>query len=186
LLADFARIAAGYGYDPAAGAVADARQLAGDRPLTFETADTVPAGWRGFDVAFSHEVLYLIPDWHGHAQALFDALAPGRPYFAVIGVHAQSRLMAAWHGANANQLNLPPLRSLDEVADVFGAAGFDVQLAHLRFRFVPVSAHRPDRAGRGQLIDWLDYYSHDKVLFRFTRSGSAPPAALGLDDMKDT
>ena len=51
-----------YGYDPAAGAIADARRLAGELPLRFEAADTVPAGWEGFEVAFSHEVLYLIRD----------------------------------------------------------------------------------------------------------------------------
>src|SRR5256885_15190715 len=60
LLVDDAAIAQGYGFDPAAGAIEDARRLAGDRPLTFETGDTVPAGWAGFDAAFSHEVLYLL------------------------------------------------------------------------------------------------------------------------------
>jgi SAM-dependent methyltransferase len=173
LLVDSAGISAGYGYDPAPGAVADARRLTGERPLTFETADTVPGGWHGFDVAFSHEVLYLIPDLRAHAEAMFQALGPGRPYFAVIGVHRGSRLMAAWHAAEAGELRLPPLRDLDEIADVFGVAGFDVQVARLRFRFVPVAAHRTGcsgRADRGQLIDWLDYYSDDKVMFRLTRS----------------
>src|SRR5690348_14637391 len=55
-------ISAGFGYDPAPGAIADARRLAGSCPLTFEVADTVPPGWERFDVAFSHEVLYLIDD----------------------------------------------------------------------------------------------------------------------------
>src|SRR5207248_6325878 len=62
LLADRSGIAEGWGFDPAAGAIADARRLAGERRLTFEAADAVPAGWRDFDVAFSHEVLYLLDD----------------------------------------------------------------------------------------------------------------------------
>jgi SAM-dependent methyltransferase len=169
LLADEAGIAAGFGYDPAAGAVADARRLAGDRPLTFEVADGVPAVWGDFDVAFSHEVLYLIKDLSSHAEAIFRALAPDRPYFAVMGVHAGSRLMSAWHAANAQDLQLPQLRDLDEVVDAFEAAGFDAQVARLRIRFVPVSAHRARHADRDRLIDWLAYYSEDKVLFRFTR-----------------
>jgi SAM-dependent methyltransferase len=170
LLADDSGIDAGYGYDPASGAIADARRLAGGRPLVFEAADTVPAGWGGFDVAFSHEVLYLVPDLPAHARAMFAALAPGRPYFAVMGVHTRSRLMAEWHAANVNDLQLPQLRDLDDVADVFEAAGFDVQVARLRIRFVPVSAHRARHADRGPLTDWLDYYSDDKVMFRFARS----------------
>src|SRR5262249_2867564 len=39
LLVDDAGISAGFGYDPASGAIGDARRLAGDRPLTFEAAD---------------------------------------------------------------------------------------------------------------------------------------------------
>jgi SAM-dependent methyltransferase len=45
LLVDTAGIAEGYGYDPAFGAITDARRLAADRPLTFEVADTVPTEW---------------------------------------------------------------------------------------------------------------------------------------------
>ncbi len=62
LLADRYAIAEGFGYDPASGAVEDARRLAGQRPLQFEAADTLPARWDGFDAAFSHEVLYLLRD----------------------------------------------------------------------------------------------------------------------------
>src|SRR5579875_3689430 len=69
LLVDAAGIAAGFGYDPASGAIADARRLAGDRPLTCEVADAVPDGWGDFDVAFSHEVLYLLDDLSAHAAS---------------------------------------------------------------------------------------------------------------------
>src|SRR6516165_4785588 len=71
MLYDDADIAEGYGFDPADAAVADARRLAGDRPLRFETSGTVPSGWTGFDVAFSHEVLYVLHDLPAHAAALF-------------------------------------------------------------------------------------------------------------------
>ncbi|MBV9424736.1 MAG: hypothetical protein JOZ98_17630 [Solirubrobacterales bacterium] len=39
-------------------------------------SDTVPSGWYGFDVVFSHEVLYLLDDLAAHAQAIFAALRP--------------------------------------------------------------------------------------------------------------
>src|SRR5438093_12920615 len=60
LLADQHGIAEGFGYDPAASAIEDALKLAGSRPLVFEEASSVPDGWSGLDVAFSHEVLYLL------------------------------------------------------------------------------------------------------------------------------
>jgi hypothetical protein len=86
LLVDESGIGEGYGYDPASGAIDDARRLAGQRPLTFETAVTVPGGWAKFHAAFRHEVLYLLHDLASHAEATFAALAPGAPYLAVMGV----------------------------------------------------------------------------------------------------
>lgn len=169
LLVDESGIAAGYGYDPASGAIDDARRLAGQRPLTFETAVTVPAGWAEFDAAFSHEVLYLLHDLASHAGATYAALEPGAPYFAVMGVHAGSRLMSAWHGSAASELALPRLYDLDEVVEVFDGAGFEVSVARLQVRFVPISARRGGHEHRRGLMDWLDYYGRDKVVFRFTR-----------------
>jgi SAM-dependent methyltransferase len=169
LLVDAAGIAEGFGFDPAAGAIDDARRLAGDRPLTFETADTVPPGWSSFDAAFSHEVLYLLRDLPAHAAAVMTALAPGAPYFAAMGVHAGSPKMAAWHASAADELALPKLHDLDEVVEAFAGAGFDVSVARLRIGFVPVTGGRGGHEHRQGLAGWLDYYARDKVLFRFTR-----------------
>jgi SAM-dependent methyltransferase len=173
LLVDRAGIAEGCGYDPAPAAVDDARRLAGRRPLSFETASTVPSRWEGFDAGFSHEVLYLIPDLSAHATAMFSAVKPGAPYFAAMGVHAGSTLMSAWHAVSATELHLPPLHDLDEVAQVFEGAGFEVAIGRLHLNFVPVAALRPGADGRRDLLEWLDYYSRDKMLFRFTRPTTA-------------
>jgi SAM-dependent methyltransferase len=166
LLAARSGIAAGYGYDPAAGAIADARRLAGELPLRFEVADTLPAGWNGFEVAFSHEVLYLIHDLAGHAAAIHDALAPGAAYYAVMGVHAGSPGIADWHAENAEKLHLPALYSLDDVVRAFSGVGFEAAAARLKIGFVPLSGHaRSFPAG-------LEYFHEHKVMLRFTR----PPA----------
>jgi SAM-dependent methyltransferase len=169
LLVDVAGIAQGYGYDPASGAVADARRLTSDRPLVFEKADTVPDGWSNFDIAFSHEVLYLLGDLTSHAASLFDAVRPGGVYFAVMGVHEDSSMMSAWHAKSAVELGLPRLYALDEVAEAFESAGFSASVANLKLGFVPVSAHRHGHDHRRDLLAWLDYYSREKVLLRFMR-----------------
>jgi SAM-dependent methyltransferase len=103
LLADRCAIAEGFGYDPAAAAVEDARRLAGDRPLRYEAADTVPAEWHaanaeqlelpplyeiddviaafqsaGFEAAASRLAMRVVPaKGHGHADrgTLLDWLA---------------------------------------------------------------------------------------------------------------
>ena len=47
-------IAEGFGYDPASGAIEDARRLdSGSGRSRSRPGDTVPAGWGGFDAAFS-------------------------------------------------------------------------------------------------------------------------------------
>jgi SAM-dependent methyltransferase len=163
LLCDDAGIAAGWGYDPAAGAVADARELAGERPLIFEVADSVPAGWDGFDVAFSHEVLYLIHDLTAHARAVYRALVPGGGYYAVMGVHAAATTMADWHRRNAARLRLPPLYALDDVIGSFAAMGFEPAVARLKVDFIPVLGDAPS------LPASLEYYYDHKVMLRFTR-----------------
>jgi SAM-dependent methyltransferase len=169
LLVDHAGIESGFGYDPAPGAIEDARALAEARALTFEVAKTVPDGWSDFDAAFSHEVLYLLHDLKTHAVSLSAALAPGGSYFATIGVHADSALMVAWHAEKATELDLPGPYPLDEVADTFEQAGFDVAVGRLPMRFVPVHAHRGDSHADTSLSRWLDYYYRDKVMFRFTK-----------------
>jgi len=167
LLADRCGIAEGFGYDPASGAIEDARRLVGQRPLQFEAGDTVPAGWGGFDAAFSHEVLYLLHDLPAHARAIFGALLPSGVYYAVMGVHAASPLMAEWHRANVEELHLPELYDIDEVVTVFKEAGFDAAASRLAIRFVPTTGR--GHHGRGRLLDWLDYYCTQKLLLRFSR-----------------
>jgi SAM-dependent methyltransferase len=164
MLADQQRISEGYGYDPAAAAIADARRLTAGRPLHFEAADDLPVGWGPFDVAFSHEVLYLIADLSTHAEAVFAALAPGGSYYAVMGVHAASPLMAQWHRDHAAELSLPPLHEVDRVVTSFAAAGFGVAVSRLDIGFIPVAGQPP------KVMEWLDYYYDKKLFLRFTRA----------------
>jgi SAM-dependent methyltransferase len=166
LLSDRFGIAAGFGYDPAAAAVAAARDQAAGRPLQFEVADTVPPAWTEMDVAFSHEVLYLVHDLPAHAAAIHLALAPGGRYFASIGMHDRNPLIARWHRELARSVALPPIYSLDEVAAALTGAGFTVDVSRFDVRFIPVAGHEePD------LATWVQYYNEDKLLFRATRSG---------------
>ncbi len=176
LLADRCGIAEGFGYDPAAGAIEDARRLAGQRPLQFKAANTVPAGWGGFEAAFSHEVLYLLHDLPTHARAMFGVLVPGGVYYAVMGVHAASPLMADWHRASVEALHLPELYDIDEVVAVFEAAGFQAAAARLAIGFVPTARH--GHHDRGRLFDWLDYYCDQKLLLRFSRPAEFSATAI--------
>jgi hypothetical protein len=63
-------------------------------------------------------------------------------------------------------MNLPALHDLDQVAVCFHAAGFEVAASRLCVRFIPVAARH---LNEGRLLDWLDYYYNQKILFRFSR-----------------
>jgi len=169
-LVDRCGIAEGFGYDPASGAVEDARRLAGQRPLHFETSSMVPEDWNGFDAAFSHEVLYLLRDLSEHAQSVFSALVPGGAYYAVSGVHAGSPLMASWHKTNAEQLHLPELYEIDDVVAAFHSAGFDVSVSRLAMGFVPTVGHGHD--SHVNLREWLDYYYEQKLVLKGCRGAA--------------
>jgi SAM-dependent methyltransferase len=164
LLSDAADIGEGFGYDPAGAAVEIARSRRGDRPLTFEVASAPPVGWAGFDVAFSHEVLYLVHDLDAHAAAVREALLPGGIYYVAMGAHAGNSMMVGWHREYSKTLDMPPIYSLSEVASVFEEAGFEGSCRGLEYGFIPTKGHlEPD------LQRWLDYYRREKVLFRFCR-----------------
>jgi SAM-dependent methyltransferase len=167
LVADRHDIAEGFGYDPAAAAVEDARRLAGGRPLHFEVSSSVPEAWSGLDVAFSHEVLYVLPELVTHSVAIHRSLRPGGVYFAVMGVHTGSPLMVEWHAANRQELQLPPLYDVDDVIATFERAGFAASVARLSMHFVPATGGGRHHAGRS--LDWLDYYHDQKLLLRFVR-----------------
>jgi hypothetical protein len=89
-----------------------------------------------------------------------------------MGVHEESPMMSSWHAESAVELDLPRLYKLDEVAGVFEGAGFSVSVANLKVGFVPVSAHRHGHEHRRDLLAWLDYYTREKVVLRFTRPSS--------------
>jgi hypothetical protein len=77
--------------------------------------------------------------------------------------------MSAWYAENAADLGLPRLYDLDEVVGVFEDTGISVSVANLKLGLVPVSAHRHGHDHRRDLLAWLDYYTREKVLLRFTR-----------------
>jgi SAM-dependent methyltransferase len=165
MLTDEARVGHGYGYDPAAGSISVAEERREGRPLTFAVADRLPTGWADFDVAFSHEVLYLLHDLQAHAADVRRALRPGGIYYAVMGTHDRNPMMPAWHRSMAKRLSMPPIYSLDDVVGAFADAGFEAHVSRLRFGFIPMIG----ATGDGDLYSWVEYYGRYKLMFKFVK-----------------
>ena len=156
------------GIDIARESVARAELLKGQRPVEYKVSDSAAALGRTFDFAFSHEVIYLLPDVAEHARDIKAALRPGGSYIAAIGCHTDSSLWPRWRKLIAETSSIPLYdHSLEDVSRAFAETGFSVSVRPLAlnaFMHVTIgSAYFP------KVTDQLRYYTADKVLFRFVR-----------------
>ncbi len=156
------------GIDIARESVARAELLKGHRPIQYKVADQAAALGQTFDFAFSHEVIYLLPDLAAHARDIRAALQPGASYVAAMGCHTDSSVWPRWRKLISETSSIPLYdHSLEDVSKAFAEAGFTVSVRPLALNaFMQVtigSAYFP------KVVDQLRYYTTDKVLFRFVR-----------------
>jgi SAM-dependent methyltransferase len=155
------------GVDIARQSIDKANVLKGNLPIQYQT-DTALVGWADeFDIAFSHEVIYLVEDIAGHAADMMRVLKPGGVYYAVTGCHTDNPLWPAWRKLVAERTNtVVQDRSVTDYARVFTEAGFSVSARKLEFDgFIPYQpgGWTPDYATA------LDYYTQTKIVFRLVR-----------------
>ncbi|HID9394359.1 TPA: class I SAM-dependent methyltransferase [Serratia marcescens] len=158
----------GLGVDIARQSVEHANRLKGNLPIGYQT-DTRLTGWDDhFDIAFSHEVIYLIEDIAQHAADMLRALKPGGVYYVVTGCHTDNPLWPQWRARVAEQTHtVVQDRSLDDYARIFSGAGFQVSARRLGFSgFVP---YEPD-GWMPNIAAAIDYYWHTKTVFRLVKS----------------
>jgi SAM-dependent methyltransferase len=158
------------GVDIAAASIDAARSLVGASPISYEVA-TALAPWPDqFDIAFSYEVIYLLPDLASHAAGMHAALRSGGVYYAVTGCHTDSPLWPNFRRVISETTNAPVQdRSPDDYASAFIEAGFEVSVRRFGYDgFVPAAK---DRRYYPKLTDALDYAAHDKLMFRMVKQG---------------
>ncbi|HEJ7023861.1 TPA: class I SAM-dependent methyltransferase [Serratia marcescens] len=157
----------GLGVDIARRSVDEANRLKGHLPVVYQT-DTRLNGWDDhFDIAFSHEVIYLIDDIAQHAADILRVLKPGGVYYAVTGCHTGNPLWPQWRErVAADTHTVVQDRSLADYARIFSAAGFQVSARGLGFSgFVP---YEPD-GWMPDIAAAIDYYWHTKTVFRLVK-----------------
>ncbi|HEY4252985.1 MAG TPA: methyltransferase domain-containing protein [Roseomonas sp.] len=158
----------GLGVDIAEASIAAARDLAGVVPVAYEAASDLTAWPGSFDIAFSYEVVYLLPDLAAHAAGMHAALRRGGVYYAVTGCHTENPLWPAWQDLIGGSTNAPLQdRSPDDYATAFAAAGFEVSVR--RFGYDGFTPAHKDRRYYPKLTDALDYPAISKLLFRCVR-----------------
>lgn len=158
----------GLGLDIAEASIAAARSLVGTAPVQYEVGTAAALPRASFDLGFSYEVVYLLPDLAAHAVAMHAALRPGGVYYAVTGCHTQNPLWPAWRRLIGETTHAPVQdRSPEDYAAAFEAAGFEVALRRFGYAgFIPASK---DRQYYPRLTDALDYPAEHKLLFRLVK-----------------
>ncbi|WP_077967282.1 class I SAM-dependent methyltransferase [Ensifer adhaerens] len=157
----------GLGIDIAEHSVAKAEAFKGNIPVQHTVGGTLEHWAAAFDLAISHEVIYLVEDIDAHAADIFKALKPGGVYYAVTGCHTDNPLWPKWRDLVAKRTNtIVQDRSITDYANAFARAGFEVSGRKLEFEgFIPYVADgwTPDFA------DALDYYTQTKIVFRLVK-----------------
>ncbi|WGF88657.1 class I SAM-dependent methyltransferase [Marinivivus vitaminiproducens] len=156
------------GVDIATESVEAARRTCPHLPAVFEVAHDLARWPEAFDVAFSYEVIYLLPDLAFHARQIAQALRPGGVYYAVTGCHTASPLWPRWRELIAATSNAPVQdHAPDDFIQAFAGAGLEVSFRQFGYKgFVPAVRHReyyPDP------IDAIRYADQDKLLFRLVK-----------------
>lgn len=170
MLYDRKPFAEGVGIDLATQAVALAEDRKGARPLRYIAAPRLAEAGTGFDLAISHEVIYLISDLADHAAQVASVLRPGASYYAVTCCHRDSPLWATWRPQIEEFSNVPvPDHSVADIAGAFREAGFSVSVS----RFL-AGAQIPLKGPSDFLptdLDMIETYTRWKLMFRFTLPG---------------
>ncbi|MBY3089639.1 class I SAM-dependent methyltransferase [Rhizobium laguerreae] len=155
------------GIDIAETSIAKAETLKGNLPIQHQVGGQLEGWAEEFDLAISHEVIYLVPDIDSHAADIWRALKPGGVYYAVTGCHTDNPRWPKWRELVANRTNtVVQDRSITDYGRAFEKAAFDVSARKLEYDgFIPFVADgwTPDFA------DALTYYTQTKTVFRLVK-----------------
>lgn len=158
----------GIGVDIATTSLAAARLRHADLPLTFITPEQLTEHQQSISVAFSHEVLYLLPDLAAHAAAIASTLRDDGVYYAAIGCHTSNPLWPHWRTLIANTTTIPVYDySLDDYAKNFWQAGLQVEMRP--FMINDYILIKPDNAYFPKAADSLLYHSSTKTIIRASK-----------------
>jgi len=160
----------GVGVDIDEAALTQARgNVRANEPLEFGTPDMLAGLEKHFDFIFSQEVFWTIPDLPALAATLYRVVKDKGEYYATMGCHIENPLWPHRRRLLQEEGSQVFDYSLDQVADIFHAAGFEVGLKRLPVEYF--NLYHPDfTRRRAQSLSRLveTTYEH-KMLFYFRR-----------------
>ena len=156
------------GIDLAQIAVARANASKGQRPIKYIASPDLSDAGTDFDIAYSHEVIYLIDDLGDHARRVMEALKPGGSYFAVTCCHSDNPLWPVWREKIGKFSRIPvPNHSVGDIVAAFRENGFTTSVSRfLADSFIPMD---PPTEFLPTDLDRIDIYARWKIMVRATK-----------------
>ncbi len=156
------------GIDLAADTIEKAKSRIRQEPISYAVSGDPRTPGKSFDLAFSHEVLYLIPDLNAHAKQMFAALKPGGAYYIALGAHTENPMWPRWHKIVSEFSPVPPQNySAESIAAAFADEGFKVFAQKMPCR--GFLNYNPASRYYEHFYEKLTYYFENFVLFRMVK-----------------
>ena len=170
LLNQIRPFASGIGVDVDQGALEKAKAAKHvDEPIAYDRPESLQGLENHFDYIFSQEIFWMIEDLPALAQNLHRLLKNKGEYYATMGCHIENPMWAHRRQVLKQEGVAYYDYSLDEVADIFHAAGFEVGLKRLPVTYFNIY-HPEFTRRRSQSLSRLVETTHDhKMLFYFRR-----------------
>ncbi|KUI99469.1 class I SAM-dependent methyltransferase [Vibrio sp. MEBiC08052] len=135
--------------------------------ITYQNFSSLPDG--EFDVVFSQEVIYTLPDIALHAEEMFRVLREGGYYIASMGCHIEN---PTWAHRRSNIRSSEKYYAydytLDEVAKAFYNVGFRVSVKRLPVH-APLKVSFDEYSEFRSINDLLLSSYHHKIMFIFLK-----------------
>lgn len=156
------------GMDLAAQTVASANARISVEPIRYIVSGNPADAQEKFDIIFSHEVVYLLPDLAQHAHDIADALNDGGVYYIALGAHTDNPMWPRWHKLISAFSPVPPQNySVEDIARSFHENGF-IATAQ-KMPCTGFLQYKPNATYYNTFYEKLTYYIDNFVLFRMQK-----------------
>ncbi len=158
------------GVDIAEDSIAYATENKGRTPCDYAHSRVLANEKEAFDIAFSHEVVYLLPDLQAHACEMASVLKTGGVYYLAIGEYAENPLWERWKKTVTEFSPVPTQTySLQDIAKAFQDHGFSVSIRRMvTDGFLPYDAS--DGKYLQNPMELLDFMTKYMMLFRLVKA----------------
>jgi len=121
-----------------------------------------------FDAVYSQEVLYTIQNLSAHAEDMFKSMKKGGFYFATMASHIQNPLWSKRRSLIRKEEEYHAYDySLEEVAEIFFNAGFEVGLKRLPVDYFLIYHPEITPDFSNSFLDLVNTSYENKMLFSF-------------------